>query len=647
MSEDAQKKIFLLILVIVTLHAFYLAITLRRELAYLGGLEEYLAASNQVIPKSSINQPLLQIFSRDNGSNDPYNDWAQQSLGVPAVRSYLAAHPEISPVKVAIISTGINATHEELSGLNLSYNTADSFCDLQPMSDDNGHGTASAGLITALAGNSRGSYGFHQFPLFICRLTTNNPSQIVGPVNYAVEWGAKVILINMEHVPISPGSPLYVALQNASSAGVAVVIPTGNDYDDNLIGDIAGHPNVFAVGAHDQAGVRRPFSDYESNPNFKQVDFLAPGGEIVVPWWKHNGQNNLYRWFGGTSSAGPLAAGALATLFSLKPDLTLAEAKTVLCSGATDHDDLAGGDEDGCGNLNLARSLTHPLLGLTNLPPYFTNVPLDWRPIARGTAYQFDFQTLGEGSGVNYSLVNAPAGAQINSSSGVLTFTPSAEGPAQVSPLVVRAVSSQGEVVYRGKLLIAGTAPLSFSDNLENKEVSQFQSWWQMRTNDSGRIRIDSKDSLGVAGGPSYIELSRWGNSAFGDGIAAADLEFKIEHVGDLLINFDYRTPESDHVANPLLPNGPGTLELTNPANWGDGLAFSLDGITWYRATDLSATSLAWSSRSINLNELLTQFGLNLGDKLYLRFANYAAENGGGLNSDRLLIDNVSLNWQS
>lgn len=654
--QEKLKDFFLGVFVVLVLSTFYLIIKWQQELAHLDQLEKNLAATSQLNTKAVTNQLSARTISQAENF-DPYDDWAQESLGVPAVRNYLTAHPDVVPAKVAIISTGINAAHEELLGLNLSYNTADSFCNLQPTSDDDGHGTASASLITALAGNGRGSYGFHQFPLFVCRLTTNSPDQIVAPVNYAVEWGAKVILVNMEHVPISPGGLLYAALQNAVTSGRAVVIPTGNDHDDNLIGDIAGHPNVFAVGAHDHLGRRRPFSDYESNPNFKQVDFLTPGGEIVVPWWKHNGQNNLYRWFGGTSSAAPLAAGALATIFSLKPDLTLAEVKTVLCFGAIDHDNNpADGDEDGCGNLNLARSLTHPLLGLTNLPPYFTSVPLDWHPITRGGAYQFDFQTLGEGSGVTYGVVNAPAGAQINPSSGVFSFTPSAEGPAQVLPLIVRAAGVRGEAVYRGKLLIAGTAPLPFSDDLENKEVPQFQPWWRMTANDSGRIRIDSKDSLGVAGSPSYLELSRWGDSAFGNGLAAADLEFKIEHAGNLVIDFDHLVLATGHQINTLLPNGAGSLNLNDETNWGDGLAFSLDGVTWYRAADLSAVTYVvtpegqkndWVHVTVNLTELLTQFDLTLGDKLYLRFANYAERNALGVNADRLLLDNVSLNWQS
>ncbi len=648
--ENRKKEFLLEFLVLLTITALYLAVEFRREILSLNQFEENLAASNQsTISKSMVNQPQLQNAVKVSVSNDPYDAWAQESLGIPAIRNYLTFHPEVSLVKVAIFDTGINITHEEFSGLNYHFNTQDSFCENNPSSDTDGHGTATAGLLIGLWHNALGSYGAGNFPLFVCKSTTSQQESLVSRLEYAVEWGAKVVLFNLEHMSLDSDDELYEAINQAVSSGVAVIVPSGNGYGDNLAETLEGHPAVFTVGAHDHFGLRRPYSNYESTPTLKQIDFLAPGGEIISPTSLDDGQINSYRWFGGTSSSGPLAAGALAILFSLKPDLSLVEAKTILCAGATNHDfDLSDGDSDGCGNLNLAKSLTHPLLGLNiaTLPPHFTRVMLDWRPLSPGVPYQFDFDTLGEGNGVNYSLSNAPSGAQINPSSGVFSFMPPTESEAQVLPLTVRAIKNGLETSFQGKLLIGGFASLPFSDSFERKDLRQFSPWWHMQTNDSGRIRIDSKREFTEGNNRGYLELSRWANGDFAQGIAVADLVFDLTHASsNLAITFQYWVPSPNHVANLLLPNGPGALDLNDSANWGDGLAFSLDGVTWYRAADLSAATTDWLTQTINFNDLLSQFGLTLGERLYLRFANYGSELGGGANSDRLLIDSVTVSY--
>lgn len=143
-----------------------------------------------------------------------------------------AAEPE--PVLVAILDTGVDATHPEFDpGQLVGWKD---FVNARPAPyDDNGHGTATASLAV---GNNRGSCGAspktsfapgRQFVMAkVLDAAGSGSSDVIdGAIDWAVAQGADVISIS-----IGADRPLPVdlapAFERAHAAGVLVVVAAGN-----------------------------------------------------------------------------------------------------------------------------------------------------------------------------------------------------------------------------------------------------------------------------------------------------------------------------------------------------------------------------------------------------------------------------------
>jgi len=286
-------------------------------------------------------------------------------------------------LKIADFDTGIDSCHPDL-GANIDF--ADGIdithCDPDPLtgratlqcqhdyppSDINGHGTAVAGVLSAIMDNGIGVSGMSQSQVVPIQIFQKNwykallgiaDKNIVGS-SVAIAKGIKYVLRNKladviliesmtgsNSVPIF-GGPVNELLEysvvkqikEAISRGVTVVLPAGNEHSDiyNIIPqNIAGANKPIVVAAVGPTNAKEDFSNFGftvdvagfgelvATTKATHLTPLFPGQTTMqlIPLRTPTGQSDpLYQWFGGTSAAGAQVAGAAALLmanFGLNP----------------------------------------------------------------------------------------------------------------------------------------------------------------------------------------------------------------------------------------------------------------------------------------------------------------------------------------
>ena len=348
-------------------------------------------------------------------SNDPAtgHQWQLTVIRKTAALPALAANPPT----VAVIDTGVDYTHPDLTGkvllgLNTLAGTLDPF-------DDNGHGTHVAGLIAARAGNK--AYGEGVSPnsrvlaVKVCDNTDCPAFETAQGMAYARTWTppagvAPARVINMSLGFTGPSILISNQVDAIRNAGIVLVAAAGNDNSSTTLSYPAAYPNTaLRVMATEQQDCRASFSNFSpaSNPNLYNI--AAPGWNIpsTLPDARF-GLNS------GTSMASPIVAGAAALVWGQSPGLTrdqlvdrlLTTAQPINCgfSGATRRVDvrraIAGGSETA-----LLGRLHDPFTGKAPSP---NNIPSLAGLFNGGTSVAADQTNL---SGF-YEMVNLSAGAR-------------------------------------------------------------------------------------------------------------------------------------------------------------------------------------------------------------------------------------------
>src|SRR5581483_10497467 len=143
--------------------------------------------------------------------NDPNfgSQWALPKISAPQAWDLA---PGSSAVKIAIIDTGVDLTHPDLSGKILpGYDFVNSDTVAQ---DDNGHGTHCAGIAAAITNNSAGiagvGYNCSIMPVKVLNSSGSGTyAAIVDGIVWATDHGANVISMSLG------GSSGSSALQDA------------------------------------------------------------------------------------------------------------------------------------------------------------------------------------------------------------------------------------------------------------------------------------------------------------------------------------------------------------------------------------------------------------------------------------------------
>ena len=206
-------------------------------------------------------------------------------------------------IRVAVLDTG-TPTHDDVP-VKGKFSCVPNY-----MYDENGHGTASASVIGAIAGNGMGVAGVApECELYTCAVLDKNGSGMPDWIASGIRWAvdvAKAHIINMSlgmtKTPIS--KKLLEACEYANSQGVVVVAAVGNEHGQ--VCQPACYPTVIAVGAVNDKQSPADFSNMG-----EEVDFVAGGVDCYMAYL-HNG----FAKQSGSSFSSPALAGVAALIMS-------------------------------------------------------------------------------------------------------------------------------------------------------------------------------------------------------------------------------------------------------------------------------------------------------------------------------------------
>jgi subtilisin family serine protease len=224
---------------------------------------------------------------------------------------------------VAVVDQGIYYYHPDLFNVWPGYDFVDMDSVPLPADSTEAHGTHVSGTIGATIDNETGIAGVSQSYLLSVRVL---PSQTGVELAQGIAWSAMrgVRVVNMS-VKWGDMQLNREVCESAYAYNVLLIAASGNDAQDSVYYP-AAYPSVIAVGALDTTGFLAGFSNW----GVKQ-ELVAPGVWIwsTVPW-------EGYAVMNGTSMACPHVSGVAALMFSKYPELSNAEARSLLSLTATD-----------------------------------------------------------------------------------------------------------------------------------------------------------------------------------------------------------------------------------------------------------------------------------------------------------------------
>lgn len=283
-----------------------------------------------------------------NLANDPQfasgNQWSLQKIEAPVAWNTSVGS---SSVVVAVIDSGVTASHPDLSGKVLP--GYDFFNNDNDATDDNGHGTAVAGLIGAATNNGIGMAGvsWNSMILPVKALGADGSgsySAISNAITWAADRGARIINLSLG------GTSSSITLQNAINYAWSrdcVIIAAAGNSGNNIPQYPAACANVVAVSATDSNDARTSWSNFGT-----YVDIAAPGANILTL----QGANSYSNW-NGTSFSSPITAGVVALMAATNGTLNNVSLVDTLLANADDRG-IAGYDESfGYGRVNARRAV--------------------------------------------------------------------------------------------------------------------------------------------------------------------------------------------------------------------------------------------------------------------------------------------------
>ena len=274
--------------------------------------------------------------------NDPWWDrqWGPERIKCPDSWDFETGSKS---VKIAIIDTGIDYNHEDLS--NCVFGGYDFVNDDNDPMDDNGHGTHCAGIAAAVIDNEIGIAGVAQVSLMAVKVLdeygSGHYSEVADGIVYAVDNDVDIISMSLGSSISS--SVIEDACNYAWDSGVILVAASGNDYS-NQVSYPARYDTVIAVGSIDQDDERSSFSNYGD-----ELELVAPGEVIIssIP-------GNNYEFYGGTSMACPHVAGVAALAISRHPNFTNQEIRELLKDTADDLGSIGWDEKYGYGRVDAS-----------------------------------------------------------------------------------------------------------------------------------------------------------------------------------------------------------------------------------------------------------------------------------------------------
>ncbi|WP_203910299.1 S8 family serine peptidase [Rhizocola hellebori] len=395
----------------------------------------------------------------------PKWDTNLDQIGAPAA---WAAGLSGAGVTVAVLDTGVDATHPDLAG---RVALAQNFTSGPDAVDRNGHGTHVASLLagsgaasgsaasgSAASGGAEGdaagggaegdaagggvagggvdrrgarrgvAFGS---TLLVGKVLDDDGAGSFSDIIAGMEWAAaRARIVNMSlgsDFPSAGNDPLSLAVQSLTQAhGTLFVASAGNRGPaGGSVGSPGAAPAALTVGAVDLRDRLADFSSRGPRPGDygMKPDLVAPGVDIIAARAAGTELGDpvgeRYTRLSGTSMAAPQAAGAAALMAQLHPQWTGSDLKALLMGSATA---VGGAFEAGAGRVDLAAALPQTVIATqpsaafgfaaypqAGLPPVSAQVSLankGSRPVT------LDLATQGVNFSVTPSRVSLPAGGQ-------------------------------------------------------------------------------------------------------------------------------------------------------------------------------------------------------------------------------------------
>jgi subtilisin len=220
-------------------------------------------------------------------------------------------------VKVAVIDSGIDATHEAVGGPVSGYVAVREgpegiYYDTSPHTDDHGHATACAGIIRRVA---------PECTLYSVKVLGSDLGGrgvvFASGLRWAIEQGIRVCNLSLGTTKKEFYALLHELTDTAYFNNV-ILVTAANNFP------IPSFPSMYAsvisVASHP---IKDPFL-YYYNPS-PPVEFGAPGINVRIAW-----RNHTWMTATGNSFAAPHITGLVARILSKHPELTPFQVKVVL-----------------------------------------------------------------------------------------------------------------------------------------------------------------------------------------------------------------------------------------------------------------------------------------------------------------------------
>lgn len=240
--------------------------------------------------------------------------WGLQAVGAPNSTATGAG------VKVAVLDTGLDLLHPELSGRTVQ---SKSFVQGQEVQDGNGHGTHCVGTSCGPREPEDGpGYGVaYEADIFAGKVLSNEGSGADGGILSGISWamanGCQVISMSLG-AAASPGQAFSRTFERvaarALAQGTLIVAAAGNESDRPNgviapVGHPANCPSILSVAAVDSARQVARFS-CGTVDDIGAVDVAGPGVDVYSSW----PMPLRHKRISGTSMATPHVAGVAALI---------------------------------------------------------------------------------------------------------------------------------------------------------------------------------------------------------------------------------------------------------------------------------------------------------------------------------------------
>ncbi|MBI3563783.1 MAG: S8 family peptidase [Elusimicrobia bacterium] len=251
---------------------------------------------------SDLTKKLKQLPALPAAAKGPQIPWGVQRVGAPLAW----ARTQGDGAAVAVIDTGIDATHPDLAGQVVGGVNVTDPARPDAWADDEGHGTHVAGTIAGKGLNGGLAGVAPRAKLYAVKVLdkdgNGNYSDVIAGIQWAMDHGIKIA--NMSLGADEGSEPLHRAVQAALAKGLLIVAAAGNT--GGSVGYPGAYPETVAVAAADSSDHVAPFSS-----RGPEVTYIAPGVDILST---KMGGGSLT--LSGTSMASPHVAGMAALAYA-------------------------------------------------------------------------------------------------------------------------------------------------------------------------------------------------------------------------------------------------------------------------------------------------------------------------------------------